>query len=329
MRSSPIRADNTGIRKGRPRGGLPLPFWTRLRRRARKEEWVAAFAFLALGLLLIALFVIWPSVRTIWLSLFNEKGFVGLKNFWTLLHDREIVDLSRFLRREPPWGALLHNLVWIAIHLPFTVGLGLVLAVVFSKVKSWWVGIARGAIYLGIVTPLIVGGVIIRYLFEKHAGLVPQVLGALGAGVPWSAGWTAYPETALLALIIGSIWLWTGFSMVLHSAGLSTIDRELYEAAQIDGASEWAQFRHITLPLLRPVTLVVAAMTFLWELKIFDIVYVATMGGPGGASNVLALEMYFSAFRELNPYRASAIATLITLFSLPVGYWFAKRRLGR
>ncbi|MCD6541418.1 sugar ABC transporter permease [Candidatus Bipolaricaulota bacterium] len=323
MRNSP-RAEAKRAEEGRPRWGLPLLFF-----RARKGEGLAALGFLFLGLLLIALFVIYPSIRTLWLSLFNEDGFAGLSNFAELFSDREIVDFSRFLRREPPWGALLHNLVWIAIHLPFTVGLGLVLAVVFSKVKSWWVGIARGAIYLGIVTPLVVGGVIIRYLFEKHAGLVPQVLGALGAGVPWSAGWTAYPETALLALIIGSIWLWTGFSMVLHSAGLSTIDRELYEAAQIDGASEWAQFRHITLPLLRPVTLVVAAMTFLWELKIFDIVYVATMGGPGGASNVLALEMYFSAFRELNPYRASAIATLITLFSLPVGYWFAKKRLGR
>ncbi len=276
---------------------------------------------------MIALFVIWPSVRTIWLSLFNEKGFVGLGNFWSLLHDREIVDLSRFPVREPPWGALIHNLVWVVLHLPLTVGLGLLFAVIFSKVKSWWVGIARGAIYLGIVTPLIVGGVIIRFLFEKHAGMIPQILGALGAPSPWSAGWTAHPETALLALIIGSVWLWTGFSMVLHSAGLSTIDKELYEAAQIDGASEWAQFRYITLPLLRPVTLVVAAMTFLWELKIFDIVYVATMGGPGGASDVLALEMYFSAFRELDPYRASAIATLITLFSLPIGYWFARRRL--
>ncbi|MGY4706811.1 carbohydrate ABC transporter permease [Candidatus Bipolaricaulota sp. J31] len=327
MRSSP-RAEPKGTREGKPRKGLPLLFW-RPSRRVRREEWLAALGFLSLGLVLIGFFVIWPSIRTLWLSLFDAKGFAGLSNFVALFLDREIVDLSRFLRREPPWGALFHNLVWVFVHLPFTVGLGLILAVVFSKIKSWWVGIARGAIYLGIVTPLIVGGVIIRFLFEKHAGMVPQILGALGAPIPWSAGWVAYPETALLALIIGSIWLWTGFSMVLHSAGLSTIDRELYEAAQIDGASELAQFRYITLPLLRPVTLVVAAMTFLWELKIFDIVYVATMGGPGGASNVLALEMYFAAFRELDPYRASAIATLITLFSLPVGYWFARRRLRR
>ncbi|NOX44465.1 MAG: sugar ABC transporter permease [Caldiserica bacterium] len=325
MRSSP-RAEPRGKGEGKSRRGLPLLFWRSSRRR---EEWVAALGFLAIGLVLIGFFVIWPSIRTLWFSLFDAEGFAGVRNFARLFGDREIVDLVRFLRREPPWGALLHNLVWIVIHLPFTVGLGLILAVVFSKIRSWWVGIARGAIYLGIVTPLIVGGVIIRFLFDKHAGMAPQILGALGAPVPWSAGWTAYPETALLALVIGSIWLWTGFSMVLHSAGLSTIDRELYEAAQIDGASELAQFRYITLPLLRPVTLVVAAMTFLWELKIFDIVYVATMGGPGGASNVLALEMYFSAFRELDPYRASAIATLITLFSLPVGYWFARRRLRR
>lgn len=298
-------------------------FKTRLRERG------AALAFLAPGLVLLGLFVIWPAIHTLSLGFQSKTGFVGLANFRNLFTDPAIVNPQRFLRMEPPWGALFHNLVWVALHLPITVGLGLVLAVVYARVRRWWVGLARGALFLGIVTPMIVGGVIIRYLFEAHSGIVPQVLGTLGLGKPWSSGWMAFPETALWGLILGSIWLWTGFSMVLHSAGLSAIDPELFEAAQIDGASSWAQFRYITMPLLRPVTFVVAVMTFLWELKIFDIVYVATMGGPGRASTVLALEMYFAAFRSLDPYKASAIATLITLFSLPFGYWFATRRLRR
>lgn len=297
--------------------------------RSRWREWGAALVFLVPGLVLLWFFVIWPALQTLSLSFQDKTGFVGLENFRKLFSDPVILNPQRFLRREPPWGALFHNLVWVALHLPITVGLGLILAVVYSRVRRWWVGLARSALFLGIVTPMIVGGVIIRYLFEGHSGIVPQILGGLGLGKPWSSGWMAFPETALWGLILGSIWLWTGFSMILHSAGLSAIDPELFEAARIDGASAWAEFRYVTVPLLRPVTFVVAVMTFLWELKIFDIVYVATMGGPGKASTVLALEMYFAGFRTLDPYRASAIATIITAFSLPLGYWFATRRLRR
>lgn len=317
--------------KGEGEGVCPLPLflcpvW---RIKARWREWGAALVFLGPGLLLLWLFVIWPALQTLALSFQDKTGFVGLANFRRLFSDPAIVNPQRFLRQEPPWGALFHNLVWVALHLPITVGLGLVLAVVYARVRRWWVALARGALFLGIVTPMIVGGVVIRYLFEGHSGIIPQILGAVGLGRPWSSGWMAFPETALWGLILGSVWLWTGFSMILHSAGLSAIDPEIFEAARIDGASTWGEFRYITVPLLRPVTFVVAVMTFLWELKIFDIVYVATMGGPGGASTVLALEMYFAAFRALDPYRASAIATLITAFSLPLGYWFATRRLRR
>jgi multiple sugar transport system permease protein len=295
-------------------------------RKRKQREWLSIMVFLGPGLLLLFLFVIFPAVQTLFLSFQNKDGFAGLTNFVNLFRDEAIWNPARFPTKVPPWGALLHNLVWVCIHLPLTVGLGLVLAVVFAKAPRW-VGFARSALFLGIVTPMIVGGVIIRYLFEAHSGIIPQILGALGVPKPWSSGWMAYPETALLGLILGSIWLWVGFSMILHSAGLSSIDPELFEAAQIDGASEWAQFWYITVPLLRPVTIVVAVLTLFWELKIFDIVYVATMGGPGRASTVLALEMYFAGFRALDPYRASAIATLITVVSVPLGYWFAVRRL--
>lgn len=295
----------------------------------RRNERIWALLFVGPGLIFLCFFIVGPALQTLALGFQDEHGFADLRNFARLFSSPVILNPARFLRQGPPWGALFHNLVWIGLHLPVTVGLGMVLAVVFAKVRRWWVGLARGALFLGIVTPMVVGGVIIRYLFEAHSGIIPQTLQALGAGRPWSSGWMAFPDTALLGLILGSVWLWTGFSMILHSAGLSAIDPELFEAAQIDGASEWAQFRYITVPLLRPVTMVVAVLTLFWELKIFDIVYVATMGGPGGASTVLALEMYFAAFRSLDPYRASAIATLITAFSLPLGYWFAVRRLRR
>ena len=106
--------------------------------------------------------------------------------------------------------------------------------------------------------------------------------------------------------------------MVLYSAGLETRPDFVYEAAVIDGASPWRIFFNITVPLLRPVTGVVVTMTFLWVLKIFDIVFVATIGGPGGASNVLALQMYMYAFREFNPNAAAVVATFLMIVALIV-----------
>jgi len=114
------------------------------------------------------------------------------------------------------------------------------------------------------------------------------------------------------------VWLWTGFSVVLYSAGLETIPKDYYEAAQLDGASAWKVFTNITVPLLKPITVVVTTMTLLWELKVFDIVYVATMGGPGGASNVLALQMYTYAFRALDFNRSAVVAVILTLSTLAV-----------
>jgi len=286
---------------------------------------VAGLFFLGPATALILAFVLGPALYTLGLAFFCPEGFCGLKNFLELLKSPEVLNLSRFPTRSPPWGALLHNAVWILVHLPLSVGLGLLLAVLFFPLKGVFAGVLRLFIFLGMVTPMVVGGVIIRFLFDEHAGIVPALARALSLGPPLTKTWTAYPETALLALILGSVWLWTGFSMVLHQAGLSTIDPELYEAAKIDGASSWQQFRYITLPLLWPVTAVVIALTLLWELKIFDIVYVATQGGPGGASLVLALLMYFYAFRELDPYRAAAVATLLTLLSLGVGLWLVRR----
>jgi multiple sugar transport system permease protein len=106
--------------------------------------------------------------------------------------------------------------------------------------------------------------------------------------------------------------------MILYSAGLETIPDYVYEAAVIDGASATRAFFSITVPMLRPVTGVVITMTFLWVLKIFDIVYVATMGGPGGASNVLALQMYMYAFREFDANSAAVVATFLMLVALVV-----------
>ena len=207
----------------------------------------------------------------------------------------------------------MHNLLWIIIHLPITTFLGLILAVILRDVKGN--AIIKSVIFLGMVIPMVIGGLIVRFMFDKYVGIIPSFLNIFGV-VPKS--WTTYPDTALFSIILGSIWLWTGFSMVLYSAGLSTIPKDYYDAAKVDGASSIRIFFSITLPMLKPITTVIVTMTILWELKIFDIVYVATMGGPGGTSNVLALQMYLYAFRQYNFTRAVVVATILMLITMIV-----------
>ncbi|HHY62970.1 MAG: sugar ABC transporter permease [Bacillota bacterium] len=265
------------------------------------------------ALALLALFVVYPVANTIWLSFFTPEGeFAFFKNYADVLSQPEIFD-PRGFERGFPYGALIHNVIWIVLHLPLTVILGLVFAVILRDIKGG--AIVKSIVFLGMVTPMVVGGIILRFLFDGNVGIIPSVLALFGFA-PRTL--TAYPDTALFSLIAGSLWLWTPFSMVLYSAGLETIPDFVYEAAVIDGASPWRIFFNITVPLLKPVTGVVVTMTFLWVLKIFDIVFVATMGGPGGASNVLALQMYMYAFREFNPNAAAVVATFLMIVALVV-----------
>ncbi|WP_448517649.1 carbohydrate ABC transporter permease [Pseudothermotoga sp.] len=276
-----------------------------------KAKYVAFFVVPAFAL--VGIFVVYPVARTVVLSFLDSDGkFVGLQNYIRVLSSREIINLEG-LSRGFPLGALVHNLLWIAIHLPLTLALGLVLAVLLRNVRGGVV--IKSIIFLGMVMPMIVGGVMINFMFDKNLGIFNVFMKIFGIS---ARSWTAYPDTALLALIFGSVWLWVGFSTVLYSAGLETIPKDLYEAAQLDGASALKIFTKITIPMLRPITIVVVTMTLLWELKVFDIVYVATMGGPGGSSNVLALQMYTYAFRAMDFNRSAVVAVLLTMSTLLV-----------
>lgn len=277
----------------------------------RKSRLLHFVVFLLPALTLITAFVIYPSIRTITLSFFDEEGNFTLKNYVKVLSSRDTINRDGIARGEFPLGTLLHNAIWIAIHLPLTTFLGLILAVILRR--TWGGNVLKMFIFFGMVMPMIVGGVMINFLFDANVGIVNAFLKIFGVQ---PKTWTAHPETALFSLILGSVWLWTGFSMTLYSAGLETIPKDFYEAASLDGAGPVTQFFKITIPLLKPITVVVATMTLLWDLKIFDIVYVATQGGPGGASNVLAIQMYNYAFIEFDYGRAAVVAVLLTIFTL-------------
>jgi len=258
---------------------------------------------------------------------FLEKGrgeFVGFDNYADVVSRKEFLNTKRLANffGGPSYGALIHNLLWIVIHLPLVVFFGLLLAVLLRDVKGS--AIIKSTIFLGIVIPMIVGGVVLRFILDRDAGILNGVLRAIGFGA-YVMDWTAYPDTALLTVILGSVWIWTGFSMIVYSAGLQGIPKELYEAAEIDGASRWKIFWRITVPMLKPATVVVVTMTLLWELKIFDIVYVATQGGPGDASKVLAYIMYIDAFQGNDFGTAAVIAVILTMMTFGFAAYLVSR----
>ncbi len=283
--------------------------------------------FFSPALILIVLFVLFPVLQTIYISFFSSSGeFVGLDNYRDVLMSKEILnlgDVSRGLSQPHGLGALVHNMLWILIHLPLSMFSGLALAIILRDVKG--ASVVKSAIFLGMVTPMIVGGIILQFTFEEGVGIANGIFNILGFE-QLARTWTAYPETALFAVIFGSVWLWTGFSLIVYSAGLATIPKEYYEAAKIDGATPFRTFFRITFPLLKPMTLVVITMTLLWELKIFDIVWAAVgeSGGPGGSSNVLALQMYIWAFRSFEFNRAAAVATILTALTLAGSVWMIR-----
>ena len=280
--------------------------------------------FLLPATLLVLTFVVYPIVGTILLS-FNINPVPnvnivgnrrpGLENYVRVLTNFQFINVEGLKSLSFPMGAIIHNIIWIIVHLPLTLITGLLLAILLQNVRGGT--IIRSFIFLGMVIPMIVGGLLIQFSFDRDLGVVNLILRTLGLGFI-ARSWIIYPNTALFALILGSVWLWTGFTVTMYSAGLSSIPREVIEAAIIDGANFRTILFKIIVPLLRPVTITVVAMTILWDLKIFDIVYASTRGGPGGASMVLALLMY-NFFARLQDYPLSAtVAVILTIVTLPV-----------
>lgn len=282
--------------------------------------------FLVPTFLFLAVFVFYPIADTIYMS-FLAKGsgpFVGFQNYDYVLFRKiyPLIDINNLASRIFPMGAVIHNILVVVIHLPLTVFFGLLLAVLLRDVKGG--AIIKSIVFLGMIVPMVIGGVLLRFIYDVDAGVVNGFLRLIRLG-SYARGWTFDPQTALLSVILGSVWIWTGFSMVVYSAGLEGIPDELYEAAKIDGASKWTIFWRITVPMLKSTTLVVVTMTLLWELKLFDIVYVAT---NGFASRVLSFEVYLEAFTfppapDLG--RASAIATILTIMTFGVAAYLVNR----
>lgn len=271
-----------------------------------------AYIFLAPAFLLFALTVFYPMVRAFQFSLYRwplgsaPKTFVGLANYERLLTDDVLFQKS-----------IANTLYFTVATVIPTLVIALAIALLLNRRDLRGRGLFRTIYFVPVVTSLIAVAFVWRILLEPSFGLVNSVFRLLGLDGP---GWLADPDWALNGVVLMTVWRDVGYYMVIFLAGLQTIPRDIYDAAEVDGASRWQAFRRITLPLLNPSIVLAAVIGVIYGLQLFTQVYVMTgspqrlAGGPSDSTISIVLFIVQQAFRPLEMGYPSAAA--IVLFGL-------------
>lgn len=279
------------------------------RKRAFSLDRVTLVLFLAVPLVIYAIWVWGPALATIAISFtrwdnVSNPQWIGLDNYTRLFQDP--------LFKQ----SLINNFIWLVVFITIPTAAGLALAIVLDR-RLKFTRLYQSAIYLPMVLSLPVIGLMFTWFFKPDDGLVNTILGLFSHG-NISPGWLADPHLALAAVLTAACWRHVGYVMVLYLAGLKGIDPAMREAALVDGANEWQLFRRVTLPLLKPVTIIVLVITIIESLRAFDLVYVMTNGleGPNHATELLATMMFNAAIHNYELGYGAAVAVILLLISL-------------
>lgn len=262
------------------------------------------------ALVFVAVFLVYPAIDTVRLSLFDRQGnFVGLDNYGSVLRD---------LPLGPGWIAIRDNLYWLVLYTGFVLLFGLLLAVLTDRVP--YETLTKSLIFMPMAISATALGVIWKFMYSYQPPGAPQsgTMNAIVAGLFHAQPITWLQDLRInnFALIAAAVWGITGFSMVILSAALKGIPGELLEAARVDGAGELTIFRRVIFPLLMPTITVVGTTLVIFALKAFDVVYVMTQGNF--KTDVLANQVFFQLFNFGNPGRAGALAVILLAAVIPV-----------
>jgi ABC-type sugar transport system permease subunit len=222
--------------------------------------------------------------------------------------------------------ALVNNNLWTFGSATITTAIGLGLAVWLDSRRLFARNLFRAAFFVPSVLPLVAVGLVWGWLYNPEFGAINEVLRAIGLG-SLARGWLGSYDTAFPATFIASTWVGIGFPMVVYLAALQSLSRELYEAAQIDGASGWQQFWRLTLPLLGDTHIVVLTLAVINSFRVFDLIYSLTYGGPAQSTQVLGTWMYFQTFQYGNVGYGAAIAWAIAAITITVSIPYLRHTL--
>ncbi|MEA3309047.1 MAG: sugar ABC transporter permease [Chloroflexota bacterium] len=264
------------------------------------------YLFLIIPLVLYLIWVIGPMLYTFYLSLTKWDGlsdpvYIGLRNYEKLFRDPVF------------FTSLKNNLKWIASFITIPVVLGLGLAMVLNR-SIPGAKFFKASFYSPLVLSLVVCGLIWSWMYHPANGLINSVLRDIGLDT-WTQGWLSDEKLVMWAIIVVAIWRQAGYVMVLYLAGLQGVNPQLVDAAKVDGCNGFGSFRHVILPLLTPVTVIVVVISIIDSLRAFDLVSVMTRGGPYNSSSVLANFMYIEAFNNYKMGYSAAISVILFLIS--------------
>ncbi len=274
--------------------------------RASVRNDLVAYAFMAPYLVLFILFLLLPAIVGIYASftkwgIIGEPQWVGLRNYDKLINSEIFIE------------SLQNTLYFVILAAIPLIVLGFLLALLVHQ-KLRFRNIARAIVFLPHVVSVAAVGIIFQWILERSSGLLNYYLGVLGVNPP--INWLGEPESAMPAIAITTIWWTVNGNMIIYLAGLQDIPETLYESARIDGASGWQLTRHITIPMLLPISAFVIPLTVIACWRVFGQVFVMTRGGPQGATFTVAQFIYETAFVRFNMGLASAAGVILMLITL-------------
>ncbi|GIF20022.1 multiple sugar transport system permease protein [Actinoplanes tereljensis] len=284
----------------------------------RSGQW-AAWAFLAPVVIYLIAFYAYPLYRNLDLSLrhYTVRSFVqGDAPFSGLDNYRTVVDNATF------WPEFLHTVAFTGVSLVFQFSIGMALAVFFAQ--NFRLSATLRALFLvPWLLPLIVSASTWSWMLNSDSGVVNFALRSVGID---PVNWLTSPSWALTSVIIANVWIGIPFNLVVLYSGLQSIPSEIYEAAALDGANGWQRFWRVTFPLLRPVSAITLLLGLVYTLKVFDIIWIMTKGGPTDASTTFATWSYKLSFGTLVPQfgPGAAVGNLLIIMALIFGLLYIR-----
>jgi multiple sugar transport system permease protein len=285
----------------------------------------AAWGFVAPALIAIAIFFVIPVISALLLSLtdFDIYALADLKN----LRFVGLQNYERLLTNPLFWGAMKNTLWFSVLGVPLAIGASLFAAVILNARTVKWRPIWRVVFFAPYVTTLVATAVLWNYMLHTKYGVINWILTSVG--LP-AVDWLGSPATSVPAILMFVVWKIFGYNMLIFLAVLQTVPDDLYEAARIDGAGAWKQFRHVTLPAIAPTLLLVSIISVAGFFQLFAEPYVMTQGGPAQSTVTVLYFMYEEGFKWWNLGSASAVAFILFLciFAVTMVQLWVSRKLG-
>ncbi len=279
--------------------------------RTTSDKWLLGAFVVCIAVTLLLILV--PVIHAMHLSLYRSESFVSVSTWVGLANYAQVLAEPAF------WRAFGIGITFALLTIVLQVVLGIACALLLDQ-PFWGRPVIRGLAILPYLLPTVVVAVAFQWLLDGSLGLLTIWSEQIGIGRP---AWFENPVLAMAVVVIASVWTWTPFVTISFLAALQTVPKSLYEAAHVDCAGAWARFWHITIPMLKPMLVVIILLRSIWMFNKFDIIWLLTKGGPLAATEHLPIMAYRRAFAQYDVGGGSAIATLsFAVLSLLIVVYF-------